>query len=114
MIKMKKILAVLLTFILAFSAIAVTAFAEDVYTCPTCEKKYESTEDYNACIDSHADDSESHIGGVFTSLSEVFDALIDVFEDGSFRAAMNQLLNQIKSYVEEFIDVATAYMDAVA
>lgn len=54
---MKKIIAVLLAVMVIFSTSAV-AFALDVYTCPTCNKKYQEIADYNACIDRHAAASE--------------------------------------------------------
>lgn len=54
---MKKFIAILLAFVIAFSASAV-AFAADVYTCPTCNKKYLEIDDYNHCIEAHAAENE--------------------------------------------------------
>ncbi len=49
---MKKFMAVLLALVIALST-SVVAFAADVYTCPTCNKKYLDIEAYNDCIEAH-------------------------------------------------------------
>lgn len=53
---MKKFTAILIAVIL-ISANFVTAYAADVYTCPTCNRKYNTLDEYNACIDKHLSDS---------------------------------------------------------
>lgn len=55
---MRKFIAIVLALVIALSASAV-AFAADVYTCPTCNKKYTTLEEYNACVSSHATSSDS-------------------------------------------------------
>lgn len=49
---MKKFIAILLALIVVFSS-AVVAFAVDVYTCPTCSRKFDSIEKYNEHIATH-------------------------------------------------------------
>ena len=55
---MRKLLAVVLALVIALSASAI-AFAADVYTCPTCNKKFSDIDTYNTHIDTHADPRES-------------------------------------------------------
>lgn len=49
---MKKFTAILVAVIL-ISANFVMAYAADVYTCPTCNRKFNSLDEYNTCIDKH-------------------------------------------------------------
>jgi DNA-directed RNA polymerase subunit RPC12/RpoP len=51
---MKKFIAILLALIVVLST-SVVAFAADVYTCPTCNKKYTDIDTYNKCIEAHED-----------------------------------------------------------
>lgn len=53
---MKKFTAILVAVIL-ISANLVMACAADVYTCPTCNRKFDDLSAYNACIDKHIADS---------------------------------------------------------
>lgn len=61
---MKKFIAILLALIVVFST-SVVAFAADVYTCPTCSKKYEKISEYNACLESHASEGEEGTASVY-------------------------------------------------
>lgn len=49
---MKKFIAILLALVVVLST-SVVAFAADVYTCPTCNKKYSDIASYNDCIEAH-------------------------------------------------------------
>ncbi|MBR3621145.1 MAG: hypothetical protein IKN56_06520 [Clostridia bacterium] len=53
---MKKIVAIILSLVMAFSATSI-AFAIDILTCPECGKKFvadeEGIEEYNMCIEKH-------------------------------------------------------------
>lgn len=49
---MKKFMAILLALVIGLST-SLVVFAVDVYTCPTCGKKYVEINDYNACIEDH-------------------------------------------------------------
>lgn len=63
---MKKIVAIVLSLVLAFSA-SLIAFATDYLTCPVCNKKYPADDDglaaYNACIDKHAKEDNGDSDG---------------------------------------------------
>ena len=54
---MKKFTAILVAVILV-SANFVMAYAADVYTCQTCNRKFLTLEEYNACIDKHISESK--------------------------------------------------------
>lgn len=54
---MKKLTAILLAVVL-ITVNFVVAFAADIFTCPECNRKYESIEDYNICIDSHSEKAD--------------------------------------------------------
>lgn len=63
---MKKLISIALAVITVLT-VAVSAFATDIYTCPTCGKKYETLREFNACIDSHnADDPEESVPTLYT------------------------------------------------
>lgn len=56
---MKKVVASVIALICIFSSV-IFASGADVYTCPVCNRKYVSIDDYNACLDKHdADNAES-------------------------------------------------------
>ncbi len=52
---MKKFTAIIVAVIL-ISANFVMAYAADVYTCPTCNRKFNTLNEYNACVDKHISD----------------------------------------------------------
>jgi len=49
---MKKFISIVLTLVMILST-SVIAFAADVYTCPVCSKKYNTLDEYNACVSVH-------------------------------------------------------------
>lgn len=63
---MKKVIAVILTLIIALSA-SVMVFAQETtttqkyWTCPTCNKVFDNITDYNAHLDTHSTQSSSGI-----------------------------------------------------
>lgn len=53
---MKKFTAIFVAVIL-ISANFVMAYAADVYTCQTCNRKFNTLDEYNSCVDKHISDS---------------------------------------------------------
>lgn len=97
---MKKFIAVLLALILVFSS-AVVAFAADsniggdVYTCPTCSKKWQSLEDYNTCIENHNAPAEEET---------------DIYECGTCHKKFDNL-DDYNACVEEHFDDVNYHYD---
>lgn len=54
---MKKLTAIFFAVVLITVNIVV-AFAADVFTCPECNRKYDSIDSYNICIDSHSEKAD--------------------------------------------------------
>jgi hypothetical protein len=53
---MKKFAAIIIAVMLILTNF-VMAYAADIFTCPTCNRKYDTLDEYNACIDKHIADS---------------------------------------------------------
>ncbi|MBQ3045584.1 MAG: hypothetical protein IJO03_01190 [Clostridia bacterium] len=54
---MKKLTAIFFAVVL-ITVNFVVAFAADVFTCPECNRKYDSIDSYNICIDSHSEKAD--------------------------------------------------------
>ena len=98
---MKKFTAVLLALIVVFST-SVVAFAagSDVYTCPTCSKKYTTLEEYNACIADHSAPVEEE--------SELFECATchKKFEDVvEYNACVDSHFNNVNYHYDKYINL---------
>lgn len=95
---MKKFTAILLAVILTFS-VSVVAFAADVYTCPTCNKKYEGIEAYNACIANHSEPVED--GEIYEcgTCHKKYDNISD------YNDCVDTHFNNINYHYDKYIDL---------
>lgn len=96
---MKKFTAILLAIIVVFST-SVVAFATDVYTCPTCSKKYESIAEYNECIGSHNAPEEEE--------EELFECATchKKFEDvNDYNACVDSHFNNVNYHYDKYINL---------
>ncbi len=96
---MKKFTAILLAVILVFS-VSVVAFAADVYTCPTCNKKYEGIEAYNACIENHSKPAEES-GELFEcgTCHKKYDNIEE------YNACVDDHFNNVNYHYDKYIDL---------
>lgn len=98
---MKKFIAILLALVVVLST-SVVAFAADVYTCPTCNKKYTEIEKYNACIEAHeaeanADDNTATIYECATCGKK--------YEDiESYNACVDSHFNNVNWHYDKYVD----------
>ncbi len=97
---MKKFIAILLALVVVFST-SVVAFAADVYTCPSCNKKYTDIADYNACIEAH--DAEANKG----ENASVYECATchKKYEDvESYNACVDSHFNNINYHYDKYVD----------
>ena len=104
---MKRTSKILFLFIAIFSILFlagtnnVFAFAADVYTCPTCNKKYNNLDEYNACVGMHnAEDKESEPETVYdcATCGKKFDNIDD------YNACVDSHFNNINFHYDKYID----------
>lgn len=96
---MKKFIAILLAFVVVFST-SVVAFAADVYTCPTCNKKYTEIADYNACIEAH--EAEAN-GGNSAAIYECSTCGKKYDDIESYNACVDSHFNNVDYYYEKYV-----------
>lgn len=98
MITIKKVLTTVFVICLVLCC-TVAAYAADIYTCPVCNRKYDSIALYNDCIDSHNEtDDATHrtlhkcgtCGKLFADLS-------------SYNACVDSHFNNVDYYYERYV-----------
>jgi len=97
---MKKFIAILLAVIVVFST-SVVAFAADVFTCPTCNKKYEQIEAYNECIAKHeAENTEEPATPIYecATCGKKFDNLED------YNECVGCHFNNVNHHFDKYVD----------
>lgn len=109
---MKKFISVFLALVMILSTSAL-AFAADVYTCPTCNKKYESLDGYNTCVEGHnAENTEKAPDAVYdcATCGKKFDNLED------YNACVDSHYNNINHHYDKYvgatvIELINAFID---
>lgn len=97
---MKKFISIVLALVMILSTSAL-AFAVDVYTCPTCNKKYNNLDEYNTCVGLHnAEDKESEPETVYdcATCGKKFDNIED------YNACVDSHFNNINFHYDKYID----------
>lgn len=96
---MKKFISVLLALVMILLT-SVVAFAADVYTCPTCNKKYDTLDGYNTCVMGHnAEDKETAPDVVYdcATCGKKFDNIED------YNACVDSHFNNVNHYYDKYV-----------
>lgn len=95
---MKKFISIVLALVMILSTSAL-AFAADVYTCPSCSKKYNSLDEYNACVSTHsAKEDEPDAIYDCATCGKKFDNIED------YNACVDSHFNNINFHYDKYID----------
>lgn len=98
---MKKFLAIFLALIVVLST-SVVAFAADVYTCPSCNKKYTDIADYNACVEAH--ETEANKGNNASTVYECATCHKKYEDIESYNACVDSHFNNINYHYDKYVD----------
>lgn len=98
---MKKFTAVLLAIIVVFST-SVVAFAADIFTCPTCNKKYDNIDAYNDCIDAH--DAAANEDANTTPIYECATCGKKYENLEEYNACVNDHFNNVNYHYDKYIN----------
>ena len=98
---MKKFIAILLALVVVLST-SVVAFAADVYTCPTCNKKYTDIAEYNSCIEAH--DAEANADDNAATVYEC-ETCHKKYEDiESYNTCVDSHFNNVNWHYDKYVD----------
>lgn len=96
---MKKIAAILLAVIIVSTSF-IMAYAADVYTCPTCSKKFADLDAYNACIEGHIIDADAESGKELHKCSTCG----KIFEDlDSYNNCVDSHFNNVNYHYDKYV-----------
>lgn len=96
---MKKFAAILIAVIL-ISTNFVMACAADVYTCPNCNRKFTTLNEYNACIDKHISDSVEEPGPAVHKCSTCSKIYTDL---NSYNACVDSHFNNVNYHYDKYV-----------